>query len=102
GALQMAIGHIHVLARTAIAMMQALRCRSVTQPSARKMFAATGTQGAVLLHKSIEMSHEVHRAMLARGFSGTFPMVEPRTRWKAIDYALVFGALAIMTGSGFK
>lgn len=98
-AIQMAVGHTHVLARTANSMMQAFRCRTVRPPRLRNVYAVTGTQGAVLLRKSLAMSHDVHNAMLARGFTGTFPVIEPRARWTARDWMLVVFCGAMLAGA---
>lgn len=95
-ALQIAIAHIHVLASTAYAMVQALRARVVAPVPLRQIYSAAGTQGAVLMRKSMHASHRVHQAMLARGFGGEFPRVESAARWRARDYALLASCAIIL------
>lgn len=95
-ALQIAFAHIHVLARTAYAMVQALRARMVAPVALRQMYSAAGTQGAVLMRKSMHASHRVHSAMLARGFMGRFPRIEAPARWRACDYTLLASSFVIL------
>jgi energy-coupling factor transporter transmembrane protein EcfT len=95
-ALQMTVAHIHVLGRSAHAMVHALRSRSIVQPGTRQAYAATAAHGAVLLHKSLQSSRQVHAAMLARGFDGRFPASLPSPPWRAADYALVAAGAAIL------
>jgi energy-coupling factor transporter transmembrane protein EcfT len=88
-ACQMTIAHLHILARTAHAMILAFRSRTVSPPSLRNTYAVTGNQGAVLLRKSMAMSRDVHAAMLARGFSGQFPELDSRSTWQFHDYLIL-------------
>jgi energy-coupling factor transporter transmembrane protein EcfT len=95
-ALQMTVAHIHVLGRSAHSMVHALRSRSIVQPGVRQAYAATAAHGAVLLHKSLQSSRQVHGAMLARGFDGRFPAARPAARWRAADFLLVAAGAAIL------
>lgn len=95
-ALQLAIGHIHVLGRTAQGMVQGFRARSLSAISFRNAYSATATQGALLLNKSMTASRQVHAAMLARGFDGTFPVMIDTPPATPRDAVLVCVSLAML------
>jgi energy-coupling factor transporter transmembrane protein EcfT len=95
-ALQMTVAHIHVLGRSAHAMVHSLRARSIVEPRTRQAYAATAAHGAVLLQKSLQSSRMVHAAMLARGFDGRFPEIRTTPRWRRGDFALAAAGLLIL------
>lgn len=95
-ALQMALGHIHLLGRTAHAMVLALRSRQVTPLDLKRAYPAIATQGTVLFLKSLETSRQVHAAMLARGFRGRFPSPELPSPLSRRDLVLLVLSGAIL------
>ncbi len=97
--LQMAFAHIHVLGRTAHAMVHGVRARTLRSPRTREAWAITANHGTALLGKSVRASHDVHSAMLARGFDGRFPTTEQPVRWKRGDVALVASGAAVIAAA---
>jgi len=99
-ALHIAVIHIHVLARTAEAMVKSLSARVMNRLTFRRAYSCVAVQGAVLLQKSMASSHNVHASMLARGFEGTFPSIHDRAHLSARDFLLI-GACAAILIAGF-
>jgi energy-coupling factor transporter transmembrane protein EcfT len=96
-ACQMTLGYIHLLGRTAHSMVLGLRARAVADPPLRRAYTAVSVQGAVLLQKSLASSRQVHAAMLARGFDGTFPRVRTSGRpgWQDALVLCICAAFAV-------
>ena len=69
--------YLHVIAGEVGQMRLAAMSRGGTN-SVRNARAASGMIG-ILFARSWERAEGVHRAMLARGFSGTFPLLHPST-----------------------
>lgn len=96
--LQIAVAHIHALGRTAYAMVLAYRARLVNVVPLREAYRVTATQGAVLMHKSIQTSRMVHAAMIARGFDGRFPSGDPQRAfgWRDLLVLAVSAGMLVM------
>jgi cobalt/nickel transport system permease protein len=95
-AVQLALAHVHALARMAYGMSLALRSRTLVRVPLRRAYSALGEQGATLLRRSMLSSHHVHAAMTARGFEGTFPEAVPPARWTWRDALILAVALTIL------
>lgn len=98
--LQMALAHIHLLARTAGDMMLGLRARSARPQRLADVYRTVAVQGVVLLHKSTAASRDTHAAMLSRGFSGSFPRAEEvRPGWRREDLAVLAGCALLLVAA---
>jgi cobalt/nickel transport system permease protein len=86
--------YLFVISEQAQHMRMAARSRN-----GFRFHSAAGALG-VLFAKSSERAEGVYRAMLARGFSGTFPLLAP-PRFVAADTAFLLSAAAISAGVRF-
>ncbi|HUO60451.1 MAG TPA: cobalt ECF transporter T component CbiQ [Candidatus Acidoferrales bacterium] len=91
--LGMTYRYIFLLMESAREMFEARRSRTVGQlPSSQRRHMAASAAG-VLLQRTVELSGEVHMAMLARGFRGEVYVLEEE-RMRAIDYVFAFVAVS--------
>ena len=67
--------YLHVLRGRAAAMMASARARGFGPGTPRRFAVGGNMVGALLLH-SLDRSERVHRAMLARGYTGRFPTAQ--------------------------
>lgn len=74
-------------------MRLAALCRQGLKRSRRWRFQAAAGALGVLFARSWERADGIHRAMLARGFSGRFPQLTPAP-FRAADVAFVCIAAA--------
>lgn len=95
--LQMCFAHIHLLGRTAQAMVLGMRARTVRAATLSQAYRTVATQGVVLLERSTAGSREVHAAMLARGFAGRFSQAGEGSRpWTRADVLALCGCAGIL------
>jgi cobalt/nickel transport system permease protein len=92
--LDITIKYIAILGDCCLAVLEALRLRSVGR-NHRKGKSASGVLGVTFL-KSRQMADDMHQAMVCRGFDGTYHQPY-RMRLQAKDY-LLLGILAGITG----
>ncbi len=92
--LGMTYRYVFVLLTTAAQMFEARRSRMVGRLAAGdRRRLATATAGA-LIGKALDMSGEIHLAMISRGYRGE-PRLIDDFRVSAIDWAAAFGFLVI-------
>lgn len=85
---------LKVISRIAQSMVFARQARVIVRQPWTGTVAALGVNGAVLFRKSLQQSDELHRAMLARGFSGTMPRANTHT-WAAGEAVLVLAITGV-------
>ena len=68
--------YLQVLRGRAAAMMESARARGFGRDTPHRFAVGGNLVGALLLH-SLDRSERVHRAMLARGYTGRFPTAQP-------------------------
>ncbi len=85
--------YLFVLSEEAQHMRLAALCRQGLRRSRRSRFQAAAGALGVLFARSWERADGVYRAMLARGFSGHFPLLSP-SRFGAADAAFLILAAA--------
>jgi cobalt/nickel transport system permease protein len=86
--------YLFVIFGQAQTMKMAAKCRQGTvRPAGSRFHAAAGAVG-VLFARSWERADGIYRAMLARGFQGTFPELTP-ARFRAADALFLFLATAL-------
>ncbi|HEX8924371.1 MAG TPA: cobalt ECF transporter T component CbiQ [Terriglobales bacterium] len=88
--LGMTYRYIFLLMESAREMFEARRSRTIGQlPASQRRHMAASAAG-VLLQRTVELSGEVHMAMLARGFRGeVYVLEEERMRPKDVVFAFV-------------
>jgi cobalt ECF transporter T component CbiQ len=90
--LGMTYRYIFLLMESAREMFEARRSRTVGQmPASQRRHMAASAAG-VLLQRTVELSGEVHLAMLARGFRGEVYVLE-QERLKATDVLFILAAI---------
>lgn len=87
--------YIFLILSEAVIMLKSRDIRSAGSRWAKNPFVTANLIGTLLL-RSAERSERVYRAMLARGFSGTFP-VNGTTNFSFTDAVAVIGTLLILT-----
>lgn len=80
--------YIFLLVESATQMFESRQSRMVGNLTAAERRRMTARTAGVLLSKSIELSHEVYLAMIARGFHGEIRLLAD-FRLKARDYAML-------------
>jgi energy-coupling factor transporter transmembrane protein EcfT len=85
--------YLFVLSEEAQHMRLAALCRQGLRRSRRSRFHAAAGALGVLFARSSERADGVYRAMLARGFSGHFPLLSP-SRFGVADMAFLILAAA--------
>ena len=94
--LGMTYRYIFLLMESAREMFEARRSRTIGQLPARQRRHMAASAAGVLLQRTMELSGEVHLAMLARGFRGEVYVLEEE-RMRAADF--LFALLAISCAS---
>jgi cobalt/nickel transport system permease protein len=82
--------YMFLLLQTAAEMAEARRSRTVGIYSAGDKRRIAGSSVGVLLSKSLQISTDVHQAMIARGFRGNFYLLE-NSRLKITDWFWLSG-----------
>jgi len=91
--LGMTYRYIFLLMESAREMFEARRSRTVGQlPPAQRRYMAASAAG-VLLQRTVELSGEVHMAMLARGFRGEVYVLEEESM-RAMDFLFAVVAMS--------
>lgn len=85
--LALALRYLDVLDDRARAMLASARARGFGPRSPRRL-ATAGTMVGALLVRSLDRAERVHRAMVARGYTGRFPAARP-LRLRGRDAAFV-------------
>jgi len=91
--LAMAHRYVYLLIEMARQMLESRRSRAVGRLNRSEQRRMAMAAAGELLGRSLEMSEQVHAAMLSRGFMGATPALELR-RWRARDFVAIAGALA--------
>jgi cobalt/nickel transport system permease protein len=82
--------YLFVLEDEVMRMRQARDCRRVGKPGARAEMRTLGSMLGTLLVRAFERADHLYQAMLARGFSGEFPVVAPRKlSWRDLAFVSV-------------
>ena len=81
--------YLFVLFDQALRMKQAAACRG-----GLRWDAASGAAAALFV-SSQERATRIHGAMLARGFQGASPTLDP-PHWRGVDTMLVVGAMILL------
>lgn len=89
--------YLLVLRERATAMVVCAACRGYG-PRAPERFGSAGAMVGALLLRSLDRSERVHRSMLARGWTGRFPLLTPM-RMRAADWAVATIAGVVFVGS---
>jgi len=94
--------YVFLLLESANQMFESRASRAVGRLSGAESRGMTASTAGVLLTKSMDLSHDVYLAMLARGFRGEIPLLT-EFRLTILDYAglLIFlfaGGLAVWIG----
>lgn len=90
--LQFLYRYLFLLLDQSMHMRQAREARDAGQgPVTWRWRAGTGQIG-MLFVRTLEQADRTHMAMLARGYDGTIPMVQPR-RWQRHDWAFLLGTI---------
>lgn len=85
---------LRVISGIVQSMVFARDARTIVRRPWTTTLAALGVNGAVLFKKSLQQSDDLHRAMLARGFSGSIPRASPLT-WTAGEVILIMTIASI-------
>jgi cobalt/nickel transport system permease protein len=88
--------YLFVIAEEAQRMRTALSARAYA-PRHALQAAPIGRAATALFLRSYGRGERVHRAMLARGYAGTMPELEP-LRFRAADAAFVIGIAVLLVG----
>lgn len=93
--------YLFVLCETALAMFEARRARTVGTLAPKEARRLATQSAGVLFARSLDISHEVHLAMIARGYRGDIRLIDD-FRFASIDACAfcVFAAVAA-AGLGF-
>lgn len=89
--------YLQVLRDRAAAMASSARARGYNTATPHR-FAVGGNMIGALLLQSLDRADRVHAAMLARGYTGRFPTVDP-PQWRLSDGVVVIVALGMGIGS---
>jgi len=92
---QLIYRYLFVLGAEARVMQTAFLARA-GRPGTRALKASSGMV-AVLFSRSYEKAVMIHRAMSARGFSGTLPRSEFR-QLRALDFGVALSGIAVLAG----
>jgi len=81
--------YFFVLTEEALRMKQARDCRRVGRAPFREELKILSSMLGTLLIRSFERADRMHAAMLSRGYSGDFPVTEPRAfTWRDLLFLL--------------
>jgi len=90
--------YIFVLTEEAMRMKQARDCRRVGRAPFREEMRILSSMLGTLLIRSFERAERMHSAMLSRGFSGDFPVAEPRKfSWRDLVFLSAIAVLTTLT-----
>ena len=79
--------YLFVLTEEVLRMRQARDCRRVGRAPVRDEVRLLGSMLTTLLLRSFERAERLYQAMLSRGYSGEFPVVEPRRfSWRDLAF----------------
>jgi cobalt/nickel transport system permease protein len=92
--LEVTYRYIFLLLNTALEMMESRRARLVGDLEPRTERSLTAAMIGVLLDKTLQLSHDVHLAMQARGFRGNIRLMED-LRMRRIDWLQLTAMLTI-------
>lgn len=95
--------YLFVISEQAQHMRLAAQCRSASGRSRlvrRSRFRAAAGALSVLFARSYLRAEGIHRAMIARGFSGRFPLLAP-PRFRFLDLLLVAIAVALSAAARY-
>jgi cobalt/nickel transport system permease protein len=95
--IQMVYRYLFVIFEKAQHMRQAVLCRTGTQPQRRLLLRSGAGLMAVLFGGAHEHAAGVHHAMLARGFAGRLPLLQP-AKFRPVDWALLALAVTLTIG----
>lgn len=97
--IQLVWRYLFVVAECGVRMSQAARCRSGVAP-ARRLVAQAGTGlMTALFARSHARAEGVQRAMAARGYAGSFPLLQPvALGWLDWGFSGILLAVVVMAG----
>jgi len=87
--------YLHVIGREAHSMASSLRARTISPTGIRRAYAILGVQGSVLLQNCVHAAEATHRAMLARGFNGSYGILPKSQPVGARDVVAIVGAIML-------
>ncbi len=91
--------YFFVLTEEIMRMRQARDCRRVGRASARTELKTLGSMLGTLMIRSFERSDQMYHAMLSRGFTGEFPVADPRKfSWRDLAFIAV---VALFVGGAY-
>lgn len=90
--------YLFVLTEEVMRMKQARDCRRVAPAPFRREFRILSSMLGTLLIRSFERAERMHHAMLARGYSGEFPVVSPK-RFSWHDLVFLSGVTLFVAGT---
>lgn len=89
--------YLVVLRERGAAMMESARARGYGASTPRRLSVAGAMLGALLV-RSLDRAERVHRSMLARGYTGWFPVARA-LRMRPADWAIGAGLVVVTSGS---
>jgi cobalt/nickel transport system permease protein len=96
--LEMTYRYIHLLLHTATDMYLSRQSRLIRRPSGADQRRMVSANAAVLLGKSLQVSHDVYLSMQSRGFRG-YPRTLDRFQMQRRDYAYGAAILFLATAA---
>jgi cobalt/nickel transport system permease protein len=92
--------YLFVLTEEILRMRQARDCRRVGHAALREELKILGSMLGTLLVRSFERAERMYKAMLSRGYSGDFPVVNPH-RFSWPDLAFLSGLTVFICATFF-
>ncbi len=95
--------YLFVLTEEVLRMRQARDCRRVGRAPMREELRLLGSMLATLLLRSFERAERLYQAMLSRGYSGEFPVLEARRfSWRDLAFLSAITLFISLTFSDFS